>query len=287
MTILFLTILSRLINTLPRAWALALGRLLGLTIFILWPYRRNVAHGNLEKAFPDWSEKKRKTVLKKTYQHFGQVIMDFIRIPHITEAGLSKVLTIDERFIKSLKEKRQGAIIMSGHVGGWEMIPLALGRLGYQAVLMVMPQRGKGAPFIDAIRSSTGSGAIAKRASIRQMIRLLNEGTLLGLAGDQDARRNGIWVDFFGQPSSRPRGGAVFALHSKVPMLFAACILGEDKRYHLHFTPLPTDDCTGDKDKDAQLLTQRYNTALESLVRQYPEQYFWFHRMWKSRPPLS
>lgn len=271
-------------NRLPRSWSLVLGRLLGAILYLAFPHRKPVAWKNLSTALPERSPRQRRAILWDTYQHFGQVLMDFIRIPAISAHHLGSIVDFDEAHIREARDGGRGAILVSGHIGSWEMILLALGRRGYPLSGVAVTQRGAGGRYVETVRQATGCRFIPKKASTRTMLRRLGEGDFLGLVADQDARQSGVWVTYFGQPSSRARGGAVFTLYTDAPMLFGACLLQKDGRYRLTFVPISTENLPDDREQAIRMLTQRYTDFLEGMVRRHPEQYFWFHRMWKTRP---
>jgi KDO2-lipid IV(A) lauroyltransferase len=280
----FLKSIAWFFNHLPRPWAITCGRILGVMLSIVFPYRKDVARSNLRLAFPDYSSKQRRDILRRTYQHFGVMLVDFFRIPSMTQDELVSIIEFNDDQIRKVMKGGQGALIMSAHIGNWELIVPMLVKNGYPLVPIMVSQRGPGGLFIKSIRDSIGSQWISKKASARTMLRLLREGKFLGLAGDQDSRKSGIWVTFFGQPASRPRGGAVFAIQSGAPMLAGWCILMDDNHYQLNYTPIPTENLSIDREEATQELIQRYISALEAVIRQYPNQYFWFHRMWKTKP---
>ncbi len=205
-------------------------------------------------------------------------------MPAISADYLDSIIDFDESHLRKAQDKGCGAVLMTGHIGNWELGPLAFAKRGYPFIWLEVPQKGSGGSLVNAVRGSTGSCYISKRTPTRTMIRLLNEGNFLGLVGDQDARKRGVWISFLGEPSSRPRGGAVFALQTGASMLAGCCILKKDGRYNLSFTPVSTSDLPRDKTLAVQTLIQRYMDILEEAVRRHPEQYFWFHRMWKTRP---
>ncbi|UCH63020.1 MAG: hypothetical protein JSU77_00760 [Fidelibacterota bacterium] len=274
-------------NRLPRPWVLILGRLLGFLIYLTMSYRKDVARKNLTRAFPHLSIRQQRTLLRRTYQHFGMVLMDFIRIPALSAKSLDTIVDFDESHVREAREQGTGAVIMTGHLGNWELIVPTLTLLGYPIIPVIVPQRGSGGLIVKTIRGSTGSRYISSRTSSRTMLRLLKEGNFLGLASDQDARKSGVWVTFLGQFSSRPRGSAVFAINTGVPILAGWCILQSNGRYRLNFTPISLKNLPGNRDQAVQNLTQRCMDALEEVVKQYPEQYLWFHRMWKTCPESS
>ncbi len=280
-----LVITTWILNRMPRAWALALGRLLGILVYLTLPYRKDVARENLTRAFPQLSIRQRRALLKRTYRHFGMVLMDFIRIPTLSANSLDSIVDFDESHVREAREQGSGAVIMSGHLGNWELAILSIGRRAYPLTTVVVRQRGPGGSFLETVRNATGSRTLSKKTPTHTMLRLLKEGNFLGMAGDQDARKMGVWVTFFGHPSSRPRGPAVFALRTGAPMLFCWCRLQKDRRYQLDFVPINTENLPRKRDQAIQSLTQRYTDALEEAIRRHPEQYFWFHRMWKTEPP--
>ena len=91
----------------------------------------------------------------------------------------------------------------------------------------------------------------------------------------------GIFVDFFGIPASTPKGAAIFHINTKAPMLLGVCLKENFKKYHIHFKAINT------QGKDIKEITQEYTRLIELYVEKYPDQYFWFHRRWKTKPLKS
>ena len=120
------------------------------------------------------------------------------------------------------------------------------------------------------------------------MPRLLRKNGVIGIVGDQDARKAGVFVPFFGRPASTHRGPAVFALKLGAPVF--ACVArrlpGPGVRYEVSGQRVPVVR-TGDAEADIQALTAELARRLEGEIRKAPEQYFWFHRRWKTRPPAE
>ena len=116
------------------------------------------------------------------------------------------------------------------------------------------------------------------------MLRSLKNGGILALASDQNAKKKGVFVNFFGKPAATPKGAAVLHLKTGAPIVISICSRNSDGTYHLRFDSLPADENT----ETPSLLLCRISTSfLEAVVRQNPEQYFWFHKRWKTRPPNS
>lgn len=116
--------------------------------------------------------------------------------------------------------------------------------------------------------------------------RVLRANGVVGIVGDQNARRTGILVPFFGRPASTHRGPALFALRLNAPVFscIARRLPGRDARYEIAGERVDVTR-TGDLDTDVTALTTELARRLEQQVRIAPEQYFWFHKRWKISSP--
>ncbi|NOZ04313.1 MAG: lysophospholipid acyltransferase family protein, partial [FCB group bacterium] len=178
----------------------------------------------------------------------------------------------------SLREGK-GVLLISGHFGSWEMLAAWLGYNGYPFVGIAQRQKNRGADrFFRELREHSGVRHIFRKAPLDKMYAVLKNGEILGLASDQDARRRGVFVNFFDHPASTPKGAAMFHLRQGAPMLFVVCYETKPYQYVVDIEPIPIR--TGD---DVTTITQQFTSLLEKKVRQYPSQYFWFHRRWKTK----
>ena len=116
------------------------------------------------------------------------------------------------------------------------------------------------------------------------MVRSLQEGRSIGIVGDQDARKAGVFVPFFGIPSSTYRGPAMFALKFGAPIFASIARRLPDGRYRVEARQVEATP-TGDVEEDVRRVTAELAAHLEAEIRKDPGQYFWFHRRWKTRPP--
>ena len=126
------------------------------------------------------------------------------------------------------------------------------------------------------MRELFGLKHIFRAAPIDTMMQTLKSKMILGLVSDQDAGQRGSFVSFFGKKASTPRGPAVFHLKTGAPMVFGTAFHEGQNIIHIHFQEI------NPKTKDSDTITQTFTTMLENKIKQYPSQYFWFHRRWKS-----
>ena len=108
---------------------------------------------------------------------------------------------------------------------------------------------------------------------------LLKENKILILASDQDAKQRGVFVNFFNKPASTPKGVARFHLETGSDIFFISCYVEHNGKHKLQIQPVVPEGVSTVKS-----ITQAFTTLLEKKVREFPEQYFWFHRRWKTMP---
>ncbi len=177
-------------------------------------------------------------------------------------------------------------IMLTGHFGNWEMAGYLFGVFGFPPNSVA---RTLDNPYLDrflrSFRERTGQKMIPKKGGYDQMLDVLRTGGVLSFLADQDAGERGMFVEFFGRPASTHKAIALMAIEHKAPVVVGyARRIGPGFRYEVGCTELfDPDEWTGTAD-DARLLTQRYTSALEAIIRRDPEQYLWLHRRWKHQP---
>jgi len=173
-------------------------------------------------------------------------------------------------------------LIATAHLGNWELSAFAHAYLAEPMHIVVRPIDN---PGIDALvegrRTLSGNRVIAKKDAARGILRALAAGDAVGVLIDQNTTpEQGVFVDFFGVKACAGSAFVKLAHHSGAAVVpgFALWVEAE-RRYVLRFYP-PV-EITGDVQED----TQRIHAHLESAIREYPDQYLWIHRRWKTRPP--
>jgi len=179
-------------------------------------------------------------------------------------------------------------ILVSGHFGNWELAVWVLGLFGFPLGVVARrldnPHLDR---FFDRFRRATGHELIDKRGAAGSMIDRLESNGQLAVLADQDAGPRGLFVDFLGHPASTFKSIALLALryNAVICVGYARRLPASDNgpRFEMGCEEL-IDAASLDSDDPIRELTQRYTLALERVVRRDPDQYFWVHRRWKSRP---
>lgn len=276
-----LRFISLLLMLIPESCIYVLARFFGLVVFHCLRIRRDVAMENLRYALGDvMDESGLKIIAREAYYNIGVTFLEMLLVPKFKHRILTMVEMSEIDILKRNLEQRRGLILVSCHFGSWELNGAALGLSGIPVTVVVKSQSNPYVDeFINRYRKDFGMKIVPTGAAIKHLIKTLSEHGTIGLISDQDAGKNGVFVTFFGRMASTPAGAAQLALKYDVPVIVTMTQRIAAGKYKSIFREV---DVLADDTVES--LTQRYTTVMEKIIRQCPEQYFWMHRRWKTRP---
>ncbi len=263
----------------------AIGRL----VYRCLPFRRPVVLENLRRVYGGRIDDAEIVRLAQAhYAHLARLVAEFLRFRWLSDekkAALVRVENID--LVRAVHARGKGVLVLTGHFGNWEVatiagvrqVPEAHGRFHF--VRRAIKPRWLEALVTRRFRRA-GFGVLPKRGSLDALVERLDAGDLVVFPFDQHARgRDGVAVEFFGEPAGTFRSLAIIAQATGAPVMPAASWREPDGAHVLRFEePLEPIAC---EDPKEELLrnTRAYNAALERLVVRHPEQWWWVHRRWK------
>ena len=264
----------RIAERLGASYARALDRLL--------PRLRRVAYANLRFAYPDRDDEWRRKTVDGVYASIGRLLVAFARFPKIGKREIGDWIGYEgfEHFERAIAQGK-GVLFATAHLGNWELSAFAHGLLTAPMSVVVRPLDN---PFIDQIverrRALSGNTLLSKRDFARSILQALRRNEAVGILVDQNASvENGAFVPFFGRVACANLTFARLAARSGAPVIPGFAVWkSAEKRYVLRFYP-PV-EITGDATED----TARIQAAVENAIREYPDQWLWIHRRWKTRP---
>jgi len=274
------------LGALPWRAARACGAGLGSAVGALG-VRGRVARANLALAFPDRDPAWRERVLADHYRELGRVAAEYAHLPRLARAPREDVFAsfAGERYVHEARALGRGVVFVTGHIGNFELGAAGMNRVMPLAI-MAKPLSNPGVEaWVGRIRAGYGVELLAYRLGVRGAIRRLRSGGALALLADQDARRDGVFVPFFGRLASTAAGPAWLSLATGAPIVFCTCVRARDGRFEMRVQQpiIPEGDAS---DPEAvRSLTARHAALLEAAVRERPESWFWLHRRWKTPPP--
>jgi len=234
----------------------------------------NIAAQNIKMCLPHLTKEHRKKILINTWKHFGSVIGE---IPHWYK--MPKKEFLERVTIKGEKNMPiSRAIIVSGHIGNWELISRIAKEYNIKLNLVYRPSNN---PYtnnlINKIREVYKINLIPKgNIGVKKIINALNNNEVVGIMIDQ-RMDDGISVPFFNKHAMTTALPANIALKYKVPIIAVNIIKTGSSRYTANFyEPLEIQEFD-----TKYTITERINKILESWIISYPAQWFWFHNRWK------
>jgi KDO2-lipid IV(A) lauroyltransferase len=249
--------------------------------------QRLIALHNLKCAFPEKSFDEIEAIAKGVYRHLALVMAELFEMPYITRETLGDWADAEglEHLEKAFAEGK-GLLSVVAHFGHWELMTVAVPLMARPMQIVYRPLDN---PVMDNLlgwsRTKHGNALIPKGGSGKRIIRLLRENNAIGILSDQNVdTREGVFVDFFGRPACTSVGTAVLALQSGAPVLPAFMPRMPDGRYKLIILPPVEITRTDDYESDLVVNTQRFTKVVEDMVRKYPDQWFWIHQRWKTKP---
>lgn len=267
----------------------ALAGLAGKAAWRLSSKHRTRAMEHVRRSFPDWSERRVRSVARESMSSLMYMGVELLLSPRlITPQRWQRHIRLANmrQGLRMLIERPTGMIFVTGHFGNWEVVGYTMATLGFAGYAVARPLDN---PYINdyvmGVRQRNGLTILDKGGASMHMDELLERGDYVSFIADQDAGRRGLFVDFFGRKASTFKSIALMAMSHNVPV-----IVGYGRRVGLDFTfeigieQVITPDQWATQHDPLTWITQQYTWALERVVRRTPEQYLWAHRRWKHRP---
>ncbi|UCE27849.1 MAG: hypothetical protein JSW52_03595, partial [Candidatus Coatesbacteria bacterium] len=224
------------VNLLPRGAAAAFGRTVGRAGYRLWGFRRRVAKANLRYCFPDKDEAWVDATARRSFQAFGQAIVELARFPRYTRANVNGWLRIEnDKCLGDALAAGRGVLLLTGHFGSFELGGAAVALNGYPVTFLARPQSNE---YVEKtlgwLRRRVGVEVIGTGPSAaKDILKKLAKNEVIGVVFDQDAGEDGVVVEFFGRPASAFRGPAVLALRTGAAFCCGRAINDDGSRHRI------------------------------------------------------
>lgn len=280
--LLFLLFIN-IIKVLPYSLCKKLATGLGILLYNLLKGRNKIIRNNLSKAFPgEYTEEEREELIKKIYRNLGMTFIEFMLLEKLTNDEINSYISVEgKENLDNIKKDGKGVILYTAHFGNWEWQGAHFSIKDYPVVAIARDQNN---PFfnkrINKIRRSKNVEMIPRDGALRKIIKSLHKGKYLYILGDQNARRRGWQIDFFGRKASTYTGPVRLA-SSTGAYILPVFMAREDWMKHKIFIYPPYQIEKGSSKKEQQEDLQYLTELTEKVISKYPDQWFWLHRRWK------
>ena len=279
------------LGRLPAPVAYSAGRALGKLAYLLAGDLRRTGAINLRLAFPEKTDEERAQLLRETFDSLGRLLGFFSQFSSRSREELKQL--IDVRGLENLEAAKavhgNRLILYTGHLGAWELTSFGLSLVNHPFTFLVRRiDNPRIEELVDQVRKKFGNETIDKLSAARSMLKILRAGeSPLGLLPDLNTLDDeAIFVDFMGVPAATTFVVAKLAVRMKTPLVPVFAPWSEEKgKYLLIVEPMIPVEITGNEDADVRDLTIKLTRRIENQIRQYPGQWLWIHKRWKTRPP--
>jgi KDO2-lipid IV(A) lauroyltransferase len=268
-----------LVHFLPLSAIAAVGNAVGSTLFWLIPERRKVTRINLAKCFPQRTDDEREALARAHFAAFTRAFIEQGILWWSSRERIREMVQLEG--LENLKGHAK-TIVFAPHFVGFEA---TLMRLGLEFPMAMMYSRQKDPRFEAQLyngRTRFGSHMYPRQGGIKKGIEIINSGTLYYYLPDLDfGPKRSVFVPFFGVPAATVTGLAYIARTTGAAVVPCVTrILPGGGGYRARLYPPWTDFPSGDEVRDAR----RMMAFIEERVLEMPEQYFWLHKRFKTRP---
>lgn len=276
------------VHLLPWKLAYFLGTTLGDVLYFVVKPRKNLILENLNNArgFELNCQEKEK-LTRQVYRNFGKTLIEFVKIIRWDKKTIDKVVKIEGLDnLQEAKQRGKGVVLLTGHIGNWHVMGMAVTLNGYPVNNVIKRQRNSWvADWIAAqIERAKMRSIFQSSNNPREIIKALRNGDIVEFLGDLHAGDGGVFIDFLGRPASTYPGPVVLAIRTGAPIVVAVDVRLKDNTHRVFIEePVYLDAGKADEEqviKHLFLLTKR----LEKYIIKYPDQWFWLHNRWKTQP---
>ena len=242
-------------------------------LFHVLKMRQKTVLINLRWAFPDKNQEWHQNIMKKCYKFFAKEFLDFISFPKKYNSSNIKFKNLEK--LSEAHAMKKGIILVGSHYGSFDKLFYALSKKEFNLTGVAYKQNNNGADiFFRQIRENFMEDQLYKGGDIKLLKNSLVKNNILILLSDQDAKKKGVSAKFFGIDSSTHSGAAILSKRNKIPIIYAS-ITKKNNVYEIEIVEIDTSGSIKD-------IVQQYTTEIEKTITNNPEQYFWFHKRWKS-----
>jgi len=268
------------------------GRYLSFFVYRLLPKKRlKVAFEGLKQAYgSSMSDSAIEELLKKVCVHFITMLFELPCLLRFSPENFRKYVIIrnEERIINALN-RGKGCFVLTAHMGNWELMAVAICcLLGGGDVGAVVARPLDFYPLerlINRLRSVQGTEIIQKNGGMRKILKAAKENKVIGILLDQNVDwYEGVFTPFMGVAACTNKGLAIMTMMNDTPVIPVFSFRRHDGKYEVIFENEVDITVTGDKQKDIEENTCKFTAIIEKAINSHPEQWFWFHKRWKTKP---
>lgn len=275
MLLLILRFLIKVANLLPFRFSLWLGKMQGRLAYFLLSRHRQLAYANI-RFFLGRDTKETLRITRTLFENLGISLSEIFRFFRLNKQNIDSYVHFEGlRNLDAALAEGKGVILLTAHLGNWEISSVALSLKGYSMKVLARQQKNSRVDeLLNFYRQSSGIKVIKRGMGLRGILQGLKNNEIVGMLGDQGGKNKDVYIKFFGRYIFLPSGFLDIAVKTGATVL-PSFIFKDKERYKLIIGfPL---DCQGIK----QEIVQKYAQILQRYISSFPEQYLWVYNFRK------
>lgn len=277
--------LLALLDRLSFVGAARLSRVVARLWWLVDRRRRLVATDNIVAAGIESERGRARRLGRRSVEHFALLVIESLKSADLLDGERWRdhlEVDIAPDTLEVLEDPEQALIVVSGHLGNWELGAQWLSRFKPVAGITRPMNNPRVEELVQARKPRYRFHPIPKYgANAGRLVSVLSQREILALLNDQHARAGGVMIDFFGRPAKTYPTPAMLHLVTRTPLSFITCVRIADRRFRLSVSPLLRYQRTGKRQEDVSAILSEINRRLEAAIRAAPDQYLWAHRRWR------
>ena len=265
----------------PGIWTRSIAEILSFTLRLIAP-REKTALKNIETVFPGISSSKKEDILAASYENMVWTGLELMSLHKNPE--LIKEYVVEEEGVEHLKNalaRNKGAILISCHIGNWELSAAWGAQLCNMAAIARSADNEIHREIIEELRKAENTWIIDKTEPMTRVLGHIKNKGAIGLLSDQHAGNEGIVVPFFGRETGTVKGAGVFAYLTGAPIIPYMAERIAPFKLKIKVYPEVKWEKGPDRDSTIKDITVLCNSALEQMIRDNPGQWLWQHRRFR------
>lgn len=273
-----------IVNILPLRAAYAFAQILSDLQYSFSHTDRKSVRSNIKKILNRDEVDER--LVRDVFRNFGKYLVDFFRMARYVDEDFVKknVKCEGEEYLKDALKEGKGVIIVTAHIGNWELGGIIMGKLGYPLLAVALPHKHKWVnDLFNAQRDKCGITVVPPSVAVRRCLEKLKANESVALVADRDFGPHGLPMDFLGYPTLLPKGPAVLAIRTGAVIVPSFMMRNPDDTFSLSFHKPVHASFIGEHTVTDDVLKgviNQYIKVVEDKIRQFPGQWLMFREFW-------
>jgi len=224
------------------------------------------------------SEETLERAARQTFQHFGKHMVDFLRFSRLSRAKIRRMVSIERaEYMNQAAEVGKGVLVVTAHLGSWEIGAATLMSMGQPLSAVVLPERNqKINKLFQRRRRNRGIKVIPLGRAAAGILRALRRKEWVAVLADRDYSKHNDFASFFGAPARMPTGPARLCVKTGAPVLPGFLLRQDDDTFLLRWHP----PIVPEADTPVSVVCDRIRRAMENAIAEHPSQWFMFEDFW-------